>query len=172
VLVHWSYRAWEQSFSLYDRSVQMQQESCLIPVFWNQANSFHGVESFREANRSSACPGIPCILWNSKVHYLIHNSPPPIHILSQINPVHAPPTHLLNTYFNTVLQSTPLSSKWFLPSGLLAKTLYTPLLSPLCATCSAHHFMILSSEWHLLRCTDHKALCYVVFPTPFLLCPS
>jgi len=45
-------------------------------------------QSFSEANQSLASQEIPHILWNPKVYYRIHNSPPPVPILSQLDQVH------------------------------------------------------------------------------------
>jgi hypothetical protein len=53
-----------------------------------------------EANIFSASQEIPRILWNSKVHHRIHNSPLPVLILSQIKPVHVSPYHFLKIHFN------------------------------------------------------------------------
>jgi hypothetical protein len=40
------------------------------------------------------------ILWNAKVHYRIHNSPPMFPTLGQINPLHTIPSYLSKIHFN------------------------------------------------------------------------
>ena len=95
-------------------------------------------QSSWEANLFPGSQEIPRILWYLQVHYHIHKRPPPVSFLSQINAVHVP----CPTFWRSILI---LSSHLclILPDGLFpsvfpTKTLYTPLLSPMCAMCPTH----------------------------------
>ena len=72
-----------------------------------------------EADRFLASQEIPCILWNPKFHHRIHKCPPPVHVLSEIDPVHA--FHL------NILPFTPGSS-------MCSLSLRIPHRSPVCST--------------------------------------
>jgi hypothetical protein len=50
----------------------------------------YGAEPFLRINRFSASQEIPHILWNAKVHYRIQKCPPPVPIVSHLDPVHTP----------------------------------------------------------------------------------
>ena len=108
-----------------------------------------------KANRFSANQEIPRILWNPNVHYRIRKLPPPVPILSQIDPVHKPSSIsrrsilILSSHLRLGLPSG------LFPSGFPTKILYTPLLSP-----NALHvppisfFSIWSPAQYWVRSTD------------------
>jgi len=76
-----------------------------------------------ETNRFSASQGIPHILWNPKVRYRIHNSPPPVPILSYLDPVHASTSYFMKIQINILFPSTFGSSKWSLKQNILQDVL-------------------------------------------------
>jgi len=110
-----------------------------------------------EANLFSSSQEIPRILWNPKVHYRMHKCPPPVPILSQLDPVHAPQPN--SWRFILILSShtrLDLPSGLF-PSGFPTKNLCRPLLSPITATRPARDYYI-----HFI----HLVVCLTTGPKP------
>ena len=61
----------------------------------------------------------------------------PVPILSQINPVHVSPFHILKIHFNIILSSMPMSSKWSLSFKYPPSEPCVHLSAPVRATCLA-----------------------------------
>jgi hypothetical protein len=72
-----------------------------------------------EGNSRSASQEIPRLLWNLEVHYHVHNSPPLVPTLSQMNPIHIFLPYFPGIHSNIMLPSTPTSTEWSLPFRFL-----------------------------------------------------
>jgi hypothetical protein len=122
----------------------------------------HRAESFKEANRYVESEEIPRILGNPKVHYRIHKFPPPVPLLSQINPVHA--SHPTSWRFILILSSHlhlsfPIG---LFPSGIRTRILHTTLLTPMHATCPVHHIR-LDFITRTIFGEEYRSLCTSLF---------
>jgi hypothetical protein len=91
------------------------------------------------------------ILWNPKVHHLIHNSPPLVPIPSQINPVHAFPFCFFKIPINIVKHARLGLPSGLLPAGFPIKIQYIFLFSAIRATCPSHLiFLVWSRQQYAL----------------------
>jgi len=108
--------------------------------------------SWEISRSSSVMHEIPCILWKLKFHYSIHKCQPPVPILSQINSLCGPRSHLKFS-FNIILPPTHRSSKW-------SFSLRSPHQNPV-FICPAVHSCYMPcqsySSWfdHLAKISDH-----------------
>jgi hypothetical protein len=98
-------------------------------------DNFCGLTNFMELSPSweaASCAAIqelPSILRNPKVHYRAHKSPPPVPILSQIDPVH--PISVRSTSISSTHLRLGLPSGLFhsgFPTNILHAFIFSPLV--------------------------------------------
>ena len=100
-----------------------------------------------EANSFSDSQETPRTSWNPEVLYGIHRSLPPVTVLSQINPVHAPTSHFLKINLNIILHLHLGLLGGLFPSGFPHQNpVYTSPVD-ICATCPTHLILLKLITW-------------------------
>jgi hypothetical protein len=109
-----------------------------------------------EANRFAASQEIPHILWNPKVHYVIHKCPSPVSILSQLNPVHTSTSYFLKIHLNITLSSMPGSTQY-------SRFLRFPHQNPVHPSPLPHKRYMLISFFSILSPAIQKFIKYILY---------
>ena len=105
-----------------------------------------------EATQFAASQEIPHILWNLKVPYRIHKSPPPVPTLSQLDPVHTPTSHFLKIQLQTPIYAWVSQVVFFFRFPHQNPVYASPLPHTLHALPMS--FLILSPAQYWVRSTD------------------
>jgi hypothetical protein len=118
-----------------------------------------------EAANCAATQKLPRILWNPKVHYRVHKSPPLVPILRQIDPVHSISSYLryiliLFTHLRLVLPSG------LFPSGFPINILYVFLPHSSYMPCQSHPHWLDHSNYICRRVQVMKLLIMQSSPSP------
>jgi hypothetical protein len=95
-------------------------------------------ESPWKTNSHSSCQEIALLLWNPKVHYRVHKSPPLDPILSQMSPIHILPLYFPKIHSHITLPSTPRFSHGLVHSGFPTK-IYALLIFHACCMLRRSH---------------------------------
>jgi hypothetical protein len=96
-----------------------------------------------QPNSRSASQEMTHLLWNPNVHYRVHNSTPPVPILSYRRPIHTLPTNIPKNHLILSFHLRPA-----LPSGLffrLSNQNYVPISRvphALCMPRPSHRFLL------------------------------
>lgn len=154
---------------MWQRKVPIICQKPAVQLTW--ANSMQQGCSW-ETSSPSGTKEIHHILWNSEVHYHVHQSPAHIPIPRQKKTVHTFPTYLFNIYFNIILSRISSSYKqsysFRIPQW---KPVCICFLPHMCHMLCPSHLPLFNHPNNMKRCTNHEAPHYTLLDL-VILSPS